>query len=61
MHQLLHVGILASTIMGVAALALLVLWPVIFDSPLTGRTKVVLLASVGIAGFLFLLEWRVVH
>ena len=61
MHQLLHVGILASTIMGVAALALLVLWPVIFDTPLIGRTRAVLLASIGVAGILFLLEWRVVH
>ncbi len=61
MHQLLHVGILASTIMGVAALALLVLWSVIFDTPLIGKTKALLVASIGIAGFLFLLEWRVVH
>jgi hypothetical protein len=60
-HQLLHVAILASTIMGVAALALLVLWPVIFETPLAGRTQAFLIASVGIAGFLLLLEWRVVH
>lgn len=61
MHQLVHIGILASTIMGVAALTLLVLWPVIFDSPLMGRSKGVLLASIGVAGILFLLEWQVVH
>lgn len=61
MHQLLHVGILVSTIMGVAALALLVLWPVIFEAPLGGRTKALLLASIGVAGLLFLMEWRVVH
>lgn len=61
MHQLLHVGILASTIMGVAALALLVLWPVIFEAPLGRRTLGALVASIGVAGLLFLLEWRVVH
>lgn len=61
MHELLHVTVLASTILGVAALALLVLWPVIFDTPPAGITKVVLGASIGVAGFLFLLEWQVVH
>ena len=61
MHQLLHVAILTSTIMGVAALALLILWPLIFDAPPAGPTKPILIVSVGVAGVLFLLEWRVVH
>ncbi len=61
MHQLLHVGILASTIMGVAAVALLALWGMIFEAPPGRGTFVVLLASIGVAGSLFFLEWRVVH
>jgi hypothetical protein len=61
MHRLLHIAILSSTIMGGAGLALLVLWPVLFDTPLAGITRSILLASVLVAGVLFVLEWRVVH
>jgi hypothetical protein len=60
-HKLLHIAILSSTILGAAGLALLVLWPMIFEGPLEGITRSILLASVLVAVVLFLLEWRVVH
>jgi hypothetical protein len=60
-HKLLHIAVLSSTIMGAAGLALLALWPVIFDTPPAPVTRSILLASVLLAGVLLLLEWRVVH
>lgn len=61
MHEVLHVSILAATILGAASLALLVLWPALFDSPMPSLARYVALGAVGLAGVLFLLEWRVVH
>jgi hypothetical protein len=60
-HQLLHLGILTSTLMGAAALALLVLWDSIFDTPLPRGTKLVALVAVALAAGLYLVEWRIVH
>ena len=61
MHGVLHVAILATTVMGVAGLALLVLWPLIFEAPPTHATRALVLVAVGVAGLLFLVEWRLVH
>ena len=61
MHQLLHIGVLASTILGAGSLALLVLWPALFDAPLPSATRLIALGAVALAAVLFLLEWRVVH
>ena len=61
MHELLHIGILATTVLGAGSLALLVLWPALFDRPLPGPARLVSAAAVALAGVLFLLEWRVVH
>ena len=61
MHEALHVAVLASTILGAGGLALLVLWPALFDSPLPALARGVAMGAVALAGVLFLLEWRVVH
>ena len=61
MHELLHVGILVTTVAGVAGLALLLLWPLVVDTPLPAASRTLLGVLVVIAGVLFLLEWRVVH
>ncbi len=47
--------------MGAAGLALLVLWPVIFETRPAPTTIAALVASVALAGLLFLVEWLVVH
>ena len=61
MHELLHIGILASTLLGAAGLVLLVLWPLFADQPLPAATKVVLGALIGLGAVMFLVEWRFVH
>ena len=61
MHEVLHVAVLGFTILGAASLALLVLWPALFDSPMPPVARGAAAASVIAAGLLFLLEWRVVH
>ena len=61
MHELLHIGILASTLLGAAGLVLLVLWPLFADQPLPGPTKLALGALIGLGAVLFLVEWRFVH
>lgn len=60
-HRLLHIGILASTILGAGSLAVLVMWPVLFDSSLPKATQAVAGGAVVIAAGLFLVEWRLVH
>ncbi|HET7483646.1 MAG TPA: hypothetical protein VFK89_12390 [Actinomycetota bacterium] len=60
-HQLLHIAILASTLMGGASLAMLVLWSAFFDGPLPSATRKVAIVTVVAAVLLYLLEWRVVH
>ncbi len=61
MHEALHISILATTILGAASLALLVLWPALFDSPLPPLARGTALAAVALAAVLFLVEWRLVH
>ena len=61
MHELLHVSILATTILGAASLVLLLLWTVLFDSPMPGLARGVAVGAVAVAGALFLVEWRLVH
>lgn len=61
MHEVLHVGILVTTISGVAGLALLLVWPLVAETPLPAGTARVLLGLVGLAIVLFLVEWRLVH
>ena len=61
MHELLHVAVLVSTILGGAGLALLALWPLVFESPTPPRTRWVAVALVAAAGLLLLMEWQLVH
>ena len=61
MHQLLHIGILLSTLLGAAGLVILLVWPLMSDSRLPDGARWAMLGLVGAAAVLFLLEWRVVH
>lgn len=54
-------AVLVSTLAGAASLAILVLWPLVADSPLPPATAWALTGVVGVAAVLLLLEWRVVH
>jgi hypothetical protein len=60
-HVALHVAILATTLVGGAGLALVLVWPLIFEGPLPPTTRRVLLALVGLGLLLFLVEWQIVH
>lgn len=61
MHEVLHLAILTSTLLGAAGLVLLVVWPLASDLPLPRPTKVALGVLVGLALALLLIEWRLVH
>ncbi|MBW3594311.1 MAG: hypothetical protein KY391_01940 [Actinobacteria bacterium] len=61
MHEALHISILAATILGAASLALLVLWPVLFDAPMPRSARALAVGAVVAAGLLLLVEWRLVH
>jgi hypothetical protein len=61
MHEVLHVAILVSTILGAGGVALLVLWPLIFDHPPTPVSRNVVLVLVAGAAALLLVEWRFIH
>ena len=61
MHEVLHLAILASTLLGAAGLVVLVLWPLVADSPLPMPTRWALAALVALGAVLLLLEWRIVH
>ena len=61
MHEVLHIGILASTLLGAAGFVLLVLWPLFADQPLPGPTRLVLAALIALGAILFFVEWRLVH
>ncbi len=60
-HRLLHIAILGSTILGAGSLALLVLWPALFDSTLSRATGAVAAGAGAIAAALLFVEWRIVH
>lgn len=61
MHEVLHLAILVSTLLGGAGLVLLLVWPLMSQSPLPGATKWALAALVALAALLLLVEWRLVH
>ena len=61
MHRLLHVTILASTVLGGAALGLLLLWQTLFETPMPPGTRAAAGALVLLAVALLLVEWRLVH
>jgi hypothetical protein len=60
-HQVLHVSILASTLLGAAGLVLLVIWPLVSETPLNPVTRNLLAGIAILAVVLLGLEWRVIH
>ena len=62
-HDLWHLVVLGSTLMGAAGLAILALTPLIFEEPPPGlqRFKPLVAALVGLAALLLLVEWLGVH
>ena len=63
MHELWHVVVLLSALVGAAALGILLVGPLVFDEPPAGLTaaRPFLIGSAGFAGLLIVLEWRGVH
>jgi hypothetical protein len=58
-----HVFLLVMTLASVGAAAILILVPIAFDSAPKGlaRARPWLIALIGGTGFLYVLEWRVLH
>ncbi len=63
MHEIWHIIVLAATLFAAAGGAILLLAPLVFDAPPPGLTRFrpVVLAGVGAALVLLILEWTVVH
>jgi hypothetical protein len=63
MHEVWHIVVLAAALFGAAGAAILLLAPLVFDVPPSGleRYRTALLAGVGMAVVLIVLEWTVVH
>ncbi|MDP9067270.1 MAG: hypothetical protein M3N53_02840 [Actinomycetota bacterium] len=61
MHQLLHIGVLASTLLGAAAAMVLLLWPLLADSPLPRAGKISLIGLFAAGALLLFIELRFVH
>ena len=60
-HNVLHISILASTLLGAGGLVLLIIWPLVSETPLPSITRNVLAGIVALGVLLLGLEWRVVH
>ncbi len=62
-HEIWHVVVLVSTLLGAAALVLLLLAPLVFDEPprTLARMRVPLLVALFGAGALLLVEWLGIH
>ncbi len=62
-HEVWHVTVLATSLLGGAAVALVVLAPLVFDPAPEGfrRARPYLLALGGLAAILLLAEWLGVH
>lgn len=63
MHEVWHIVVLVSVLLGAAAALLLGALALIFDSPPPGlsRARPLVLALVGVAAGLVLVEWLIVH
>lgn len=63
MHEVWHVVVLAATLFGAAGGAILLLAPLVFDTPPSSlvRFRPALLTGIGVAISLIVLEWTVVH
>lgn len=62
-HEVWHVAVLAASLMGGAAAALVALAPLVFESPPEGfvRARPYLVGLGGLAAILLLVEWLGVH
>lgn len=62
-HEVWHVVVLASTLLGAAAAALLLLAPLLFEETPAGlaRARPLVIGLVVLAGVILLLEWVAVH
>ena len=62
-HNLWHLVVLGSTLMGAAGLGIVLLTPLVFDEPPPGlvRWRPYVLGLVGLAGVLLAVEWLSVH
>lgn len=62
-HQVWHVGVLAVSLFGAAAVAVLALASLAFDEPPQGlaRARPYLLGLGGLAAFLLVVEWLGIH
>ena len=63
MHELWHITVLASTLFAAAGLALVMLVPLVFDPPPPGLmgARPLVLALVGFAVLLVVVEWTAIH
>lgn len=63
MHEVWHVVVLASTLFGLAGMALLALGALLFEERPPGlrRARPLLIALITCAGGVVALEWTVVH
>ena len=63
MEQAIHVFLLVMTLMAGAAVALVVMGPLLFESPPPGLTRArpALLAFAAVSLLLLVLEWKVGH
>lgn len=62
-HEIWHVIVLASTLFGAAGLLILLLTPLVFESPPEGlaRARPIVIALIGAAAVLVAVEWLGVH
>jgi hypothetical protein len=61
MHEVLHVAILVSVLVGAGTVVVMLAWPLFAEAPLPPATRRAL-GGVGVVGLLLLLvEWGFVH
>jgi hypothetical protein len=62
-HEIWHVAVLASTLFGAAGLLILVLAPLLFESPPPGLTRArpVVVGLIAVSVVLVAVEWLGVH
>lgn len=63
LHELWHVAVLASTLLGAAGTLVLLLAPLLFGETPAGvaRARPLVVALVGVAGVILVMEWVAVH
>lgn len=63
LHDLWHVVLLGAALLAAGGISILLLAPLVFDSPPAGLIKArpLVLVVVGIAGLVLLSEWLLVH